>query len=240
MRTLRSARQDSWASRTRSGMKLSSNERRRAPELLRVAPCGRSASNTRMSPASPAMISDKASSGSPRGIEMARHDAGGAVIRPVGVEEDQGGDGVGAHAIAVQGLMAAVPQRLAPLDLGEKERTGQHPGRCRQQRRQTAGPLHRRIQIDQRMAPPDTAGRRPLIAGPHPRIEGSPQSPRASFRHGPAEQQITVARQRSGLIRCKRGDLGGRQAMAHDAPYNPSVFSARASHAAASGVTALS
>ena len=29
-----------------------------------------------------------------------------APVRPVSVEEDQGGDGVGAHAIAVQRLMA--------------------------------------------------------------------------------------------------------------------------------------
>ena len=90
------------------------------------------------------------------------------------------------------------------------------------------------------MAPTDTARRRPLIAGTHPRVEGGPQRLAPGFRHDAAEQQMAVAHQHGCLIRCKRGDLGGRLAMAHDAPYNPSVLLARASRAAASGVTALS
>ncbi|MBK3666812.1 hypothetical protein JJE66_37095 [Bradyrhizobium diazoefficiens] len=94
--------------------------------------------------------------------------------------------------------MAAVLERLAALDLGEKERTGQHVRCRRQKRRQATSPLHDWVQIDQRMAQASTAGRRPLVTGPRARIEGGPQRIAPDRRDSTAEQEIPVARQRGG------------------------------------------
>ncbi|WP_245502099.1 hypothetical protein [Bradyrhizobium guangzhouense] len=96
-------------------------------------------------------------------VEMTRNEPRGAIVRSIWIEEDQGGNGPAAHAVAVERLMAAALQRLTTLDLGEKEGTCQHLRARRQQRGQSAGPLHDRIEIDQRVAPAKAAGHRPLV-----------------------------------------------------------------------------
>ncbi|GGI33189.1 hypothetical protein GCM10010987_73140 [Bradyrhizobium guangdongense] len=154
---------------------------------------------------------------------MAWNEARGAVVRPVGIEEDQGSDGFGACTVAVQRLMAAARERLASLDLSQKDRTGQDVRSRRKQERQAAGSLDRWIEIDQRMPPAASAGRRPLVDGAYTGVEGGPQRIAPSRRHGTAEQEITVAGQCSGLIGRERIDLGGRDAMPHQRSINFNV-----------------
>ncbi|WP_245331889.1 hypothetical protein [Bradyrhizobium sp. NAS80.1] len=131
----------------------------------------------------------------------------------------------------MQGLVAAALQRLAALDLAEKERTAQHLRGRRQQRRQAAGSLHCRIQIDEGVAPAGAARGGPLIQGPHAGIEGGSQ--RIAPRRGDdaPQQEIAIAVEDGSLFRVQRIDFGGRHAKAHAAPYNLNVLYARASRA---------
>ncbi|WP_246584050.1 hypothetical protein, partial [Bradyrhizobium iriomotense] len=151
---------------------------------------------------------------------MTRDNTGFAIVRPVGVEENQRRHGLHAGAVAMQLLMATVLQRLAAPDLGEEERTAQHARARRQQQRQATGSLHRRIEIDESMAPAGAAGRGPLIACPQARIEGRAQAiaPRRGDRA--AQQEIAVMVEGGRLLSLEGRDLSGRRFTAHAATHH--------------------
>ena len=133
-----------------------------------------------------------------RGAVAARHQAGGAVVPAVVVEEGQRIDGIAAalgRQVAMQALVAGALQRLAAFHLRQEEALAdQRTGRG-QHRGQPAHRLYRGVQVHQRMPPPGPARHRPGMRGQDTGVEGGAERVQPVGRNGPAQQDIAITKE---------------------------------------------
>ena len=162
--------------------------------------------------------------GSPGGLleplaaVRARRDAGGAVGRSEGVEERQRGnrpDEAEIGFVAMDRLRAAAGARLTPFDLRQEERLlqdmiggGQHP-------RLAANTLHRRIQIDQGVAPAMAAGHRPCVGWKFAGVKSGAKRLDPVRGNDPGQQQKPVRIKALSVLGVEPADLGASGKIAH-------------------------
>ncbi len=137
---------------------------------------------------------------------------------PNAVEKDKRGHRVGAVAVvavAMQFLRAAAGTRFTPLDLRQKEWLLQEMMNGGQHDRQAADVLHRRIEVEQGMAPIGATGNRPHVRRPRAGLEGVAKRSDPGRWDSAAQQEIALVVEMPHVFGVEPTDPGARQKLRH-------------------------
>ena len=115
----------------------------------------------------------------------------------------------------MQSLRAAARTRLTPLDLRQEKRLLQEVMNGGQHDRQAANLLHRRIEIEQGMAPIGATRNRPHLRGPRAGLEGVAKLPDPGLGDSAAQEEIALVVETPRVFGVEPTDPGARHNICH-------------------------